>query len=215
MCFAGFLGLFLVACAQPRPRLDLPPAELYRLAEQAVEDHEFEHAETLIDQIRDEFPFSKYVMEAEILAADVAYEKETYEEAAAAYRSFEELHPTHPKVPYAIFRRGMSYLEISLPPDRDQTATRNAVEAFQKLLYAHPKSDYAVSARESLTEARGHLAGHELYVARYYNRKKKYDAALHRLQGLVQTYADTPHRDEALRLALAIQTKKRETEDED
>jgi outer membrane protein assembly factor BamD len=59
------------------------------------------------------------------------------------------------------------------------------------------------------------LAAHELYVARYYDRKKKYDAALHRLQSLVQTYADTPHRDEALRLALAIQTKKRETEDED
>ncbi|MBE0616532.1 MAG: outer membrane protein assembly factor BamD, partial [Proteobacteria bacterium] len=50
-------------------------------------------------------------------------------------------------------------------------------------------------------------AEHELYVARYYIRKESYDAALQRLRTLVQEYPDAPQRDEALRLALELQSK--------
>ena len=200
--------VWFFGCAGKPTRVDRPPDELYRLAQDAVEDKDYEDAESLINQIRDEFPFSKYAMEAELLSADMAYKRENWEEAAAAYRSFEELHPTHPKIPYVIYRRGLAYLELSLPPDRDQTGTRNAVEALQKLLFAHPKSEYAADASARLTELRDRLAAHELYVAQYYARKDKYDAALKRLQGLVQNYPDSRYRDEALELALKLEANK-------
>lgn len=199
--------LLAAACAGKQQRADIPPEELYRQAQDAVEEHDYEGAQALLDQVRDEYPFSRYAAEAELLSADMAFRQEKYEEAAAAYRSFEELHPTHAKAVYALYRRGLSYAEVSLPADRDQTATRNAVEAFQKLLYAHPESEHAVDARDRLTELRGRLAAHELNVARYYIRKKSYDAALQRLRTLVQEYPDAPQRDEALQLALELQPK--------
>jgi outer membrane protein assembly factor BamD len=201
--------VWLCGCAGRAKRADRTPEELYRLAQDEVEDRAYEKAESMINKIRDEFPFSTYAIEAELLSADMAYKRDKWEEAAAAYRSFEELHPTHPKVPYAIFRRGLAYFELSLPADRDQTATRHAADAFQKLLFAHPNSQYAADARTRLTEARDRLAAHELYVAQYYSRKDKYDAALKRLQGLVQNYPDSRYRDEALELALKLEAKKK------
>ncbi len=199
--------LLAVACAGKQERADIPPEELYRLAQEALEDSDYEEAGELLDQIRDEYPFSRFAAEAELLSADMAFRQEKFEEAAAAYRSFEELHPTHPKAAYALYRRGLSYAEVSMPEDRDQTATRSAVEAFQKLLYASAESEHAADAQVRLAELRGRLAGHELYVARYYIRKKSYGAALQRLRTLVQEYPEAPQRDEALRLALELQAK--------
>lgn len=204
------LAALLWGCAAGQQRPNLPPEDLFRMAQEAAEDRDLPEAQKLLDQIRDEYPFSRFAAEAELLSADMAYGDKRYEEAAAAYRSFEELHPTHPKVPYALYRRGMAYLEISHPPDRDQSATRDAAEAFQKLLFAHPDSEYAPEARRLLDEMRSRLAAHELYVARYYLRRDQYSAALSRLQTLVQDYPDAPERDDALQLALQIQDRLRE-----
>ncbi len=203
---------FLAACAGRETRWDKRPDELYRLAQEALDDSDYERAQSLINQIRDEFPFSKFAMEGELLGADMAYKRKNYEEAAAAYRSFEELHPTHPKVPYAMYHRGLAYMELSQPEDRDQTATKNGAEALQKLLYAYPKCEYASDARTRLTEARDRLAGHELHVARYYARREKYDAALTRLRGLVQNYPESQYRDEALQMALKLEGEKKQAD---
>jgi len=206
LCTVLAVALALAGCAGRELRADAPPEEIYREAQAAVADKDYEDARKLLDQIRDQYPFSRYAVDAEILGADVAFHEEKYEEAAAAYRSFEELHPTHEKAPYALYRRGLAYAETTHPADRDQTATRSAVEAFQKLLYASPDSEYAPDARARVAELRGRLAEHELYVAKYYVRRKQFDAALQRLQGLVQEYPEAPQRDEALRMALELQS---------
>jgi outer membrane protein assembly factor BamD len=207
--FLGIIALLLVcACAGRQLKPDMTAEEIYQAAQAEVEKRDYDEAQKLFDRIRDEYPFSKFAVEAELLAADSAFRQEKWEEAAASYRSFEELHPTHPSVAYAIYRRGLAQMKLASPDDRDQTATRKALEAFQKLLNAYPGSEYASEARLKLEEARFSLAAHELYVAQYYARKKEYDAALARLRDLVRDYPDTPHRDEALRLATEIKARK-------
>ncbi|WP_025322588.1 outer membrane protein assembly factor BamD [Deferrisoma camini] len=201
------LGIALAGCWGTQRLEDLSPAELYAMAQRAVEKYRYEEAQKLIDRIRDDHPFSKFATEAELLEADMLFRQEKFEEAAAAYRGFEELHPTYPKLDYVIFRRGLCYYNLSQPPDRDQEPTHRALEAFQKLLYARPKSQYAAEAQEKVKELRQRLAEHEMYVARYYLRKKRYSAALGRLQELVRSYPDSPLRDQALALALEIQPK--------
>lgn len=206
--FAVLLSALLAAaCAGKSKRAELPPEELYRQAQEAVERNRYDTAQELLDQIADEYPFSRYATEARLLTADIAYQKKEYEEAAASYRSFEELHPTHPRALYALYRRGLSYAALSMPEDRDQTNTRNAAGAFEKLLYAAPQGEYAEDAGRRLADLRARLAAHELYVARYYLRRKSYGAALQRLEVLVRDYPEAPQRDEALRLALELHGK--------
>jgi len=200
-------SLLLSACASPQEVEKLSDEEMYRRASVAVQKRDYEDAEKLIDRLRDEHPFSDLVASAELLSADIKYANGDYEEAAAAYASFEDLHPTHPKVPYAVYKRGQSYLNVSLSPDRDQTAVVKANEAFQKLVYAFPETEYANKAKELLEDVHTRLAKHELYVARFYIRKKKFDAALGRLNFLTDKYPQTPQADEAFELVREVNAK--------
>lgn len=199
----------LAACAGSLPKAQkTETAEtLFARAQTAVTERNYDEATKALDRIRDEFPFSKHAVDAELLRADLAYKQEKFQEAAAAYRAFEETHPTHPKASYAVYRRGLSQMRLSLPEDQDQTATRAALEAFQKLLQAYPGGEYEKEAREKIAEARGRLAAHELYVARYYVRKEKFDAALGRLTLLLRDYPDTPSKEEAQRLIATLTAK--------
>lgn len=192
------LVLLCAGCAGTTANLpDTSAEDLYRQAEQAVKAGQAEPARKLLDRIRDEFPFSKFAAEAELLGADLAFSQEKWEEASAAYQTFQDQHPSHPRALYALYRRGLSQMELSRPPDRDQTATRNTAAAFQKLLYASPSGEYSAEAKRRLGEARSTLAAHELAVAQFYLRKDQRDAAQERLRAVVSEYPDTPQRQEA------------------
>lgn len=199
-------ALFLAACAGTTAKLPETSVEdLYHQAEQATKGSDPERAQKLLDRIRDEFPFSKFAAEAELLGADLAFSQEKFEEAAAAYKTFEDQHPSHPKALYALYRRGLAQMALSRPADRDQTATRKAAEAFQKLLYASPDGEFSADAKRRLAEARSTLASHELSVAQFYLKKKNRDAAAERLRAVVGEYPDTPQREEAAKLLLQLQ----------
>jgi outer membrane protein assembly factor BamD len=205
--FTAAILLFLAGCASTDRLVGIPPDQLYRMAEAAGADKDYLEAEEILDRIRDDHPFSRFAVEAELLGADLKFQDKKYEEAAALYRSFEQLHPTHPRVDYAVYRRGMAYWNLSRPAGRDQSGTRAAAEAFQKLLFGYPQSPHAASAGEQLTAVRARLAAHEIHVGRYYLRRKSYRAAADRLEAVVQEYPDTPQRDEALQLALEAKAR--------
>ena len=201
--FAATLLLLLAACAGADRLAGIPPDQLYALAEAAGADKDYEDAQEILDRIRDDHPFSRFAVEAELLAADLKFQEKEFEEAAALFRSFEQLHPTHPRVAYAIYRRGLAYWNLSSPAGRDQADTHSAAEAFQKLLYGYADSEHAAAAREQLAQVRSRLASHEIHVGRYYLRRERYTAALGRLGGVVQEFPDTPELAEALQLAAA------------
>jgi outer membrane protein assembly factor BamD len=196
----------LSGCAGSRPKdqASVSADVLFVEAQAEAKRHNYEDAAKLLERIRDEFPFSKYTVDAELLGADIAYQQEKYQEAAAAYRSFEDVHPTHPKAAYAVYRRGLAQMQLSRPEDRDQTATRAALEAFQKLLQAYGGGEYAKDARVRVVEARNRLAAHELYVARYYVRKERFDAAIGRLESVLRDYPDTSSKGEAEKLMATL-----------
>ncbi|MDF1555848.1 MAG: outer membrane protein assembly factor BamD, partial [Deferrisomatales bacterium] len=179
----------------------VPPDQLYAMAQTAGADNDYEEAQTILDRIRDDHPFSRFAVEAELLAADLKFQAKKFEEAAALYRSFEQLHPTHPQVAYTIYRRGLAYWNLSSPAGRDQADTRSAAEAFQKLLYGYADSEYTAPGRELLAQVRSRLAAHEIHVGRYYLRRERYAAALGRMEGVVKEFPDTPEQAEAQQLA--------------
>lgn len=200
-------SLLAAGCAGDQDMGSLPPEELFGLAKEEIEDYHFEEAQMFLDRIREQYPFSSFAVEAELLAADMAYEQDEYEQAAEEYLIFERIHPTHERVDYAIYRQGLCHLELSDTEDRDLTGARNAVGAFAKLLNGYPSSEFARDAGEKLVETKNMLAEHELYVADFYFRKERFEAARERLRTLVREYPDSKFVEEATRLALEIETE--------
>ncbi len=185
--------LFLAGCgAKQGPHL--AQEQLQKLVKRATKEYkagQWEIAEEAFREIRDRFPDSPYALWAELKMADCKFYAKEYQEAIVLYQEFEKLHPTNEAIPYVLYQIGTCYYKMILPPDRDQSFTRKAIEAYQRLLASYPDSPYTWEVKKRIAHCREVLADHELYVAHFYHRIHYYRAAYHRLLYLLQTYPHT------------------------
>jgi outer membrane protein assembly factor BamD len=150
------------------------------------------------EKLRDWYPFSKFVILAELKIADAYYHTKDYESAVAAYEEFENLHPRNEAIPYVIFQTGRCYFEQIDTFDRDQTPAKNALDIFKRLKKLFPGDPYAHRAEEHIKECFKSLAGHEFYVGEFYYKSKHYKAALKRFKSVLSNYPDVGIHQQAL-----------------
>lgn len=148
--------------------------------------------------LKDWYPFSRYAILAELKIADAFYLLKEYDEAILAYDTFEKLHPKNDAIPYVIFRTGLCWFDRIDTVDRDQTPAKNGMVQFQRLIDQFPESEYAEKAAEKIKICLENISGHELYVADFYFKTKKYKAALGRYEAIVINYPDSKVSQEAL-----------------
>ena len=122
---------------------------------------DWESARQYFRRLIDAFPQSEHQPDARIALADSYFEEGgtgNYVLAVSSYREFLTLYPQHPKSDYAQFRAAESYFKQKNTPDRDQTATEQALEEYQRLLDVYPQSTCVEPARERIRECRQTLA---------------------------------------------------------
>lgn len=197
--------LLLWGCAGKQDRglktIEGDPEPLYKEGLILFNKRNYGEAQKKFEQLKASFPDSPpYSLWAELKIADCHFFKKEYVEAIAAYEEFKKIHPTHEEIPYVQYQIGMSYLNQSLPPDRDQTLTRKALASFEYLLANFPNQFFAEKAKEKVAALRQRLADHEFYVGSYYYKEGRYQAAASRFEGLLERYAKVPGEDRALML---------------
>ncbi|MCB9729825.1 MAG: outer membrane protein assembly factor BamD [Deltaproteobacteria bacterium] len=158
--------------------------------------------------------YVRYAALARLRIGDAFFLQDRFEEAIEAYRVFVAQYGSDANVPYARFRIAAAYHArmpgswFATPPasEMDQTMTTQAQRELEGFLRTFPTSRYAPEARRMLIDARKMLLEHELYVARYYEKRQKWRATAWRLDGALRTYpelAGTP--DIVWRMARAYQ----------
>jgi outer membrane protein assembly factor BamD len=165
--------------------------DLAMRAQERLDADDYVEAAKLFQQLKDQYPQSKYSLLAELRLGDSYYLSGKYELAYAAYDSFINRHPINDAVPYAIYQKGMCWYQRVNGVDRDQTPTLSAIREFTYLVEVYPESQYSSMAHARMAEARNILAGHEFYVGEYYFKRKDYAAAMRRFRGLIQAYPDS------------------------
>ncbi len=198
----GAVVALAIGCAgapPPEKFEELPSAEvLYEQGQQQLVDEKdgfrfflkpdlSESIETF-QNIIDNYPYSEQAVLAQLAIADAYYEGEKYDEAISYYKDFVELHPEHRQVPYAMFQSGMSYYKQSRDAQRDQTATREAVAQFDRLLARYPHSEHTASAEEKWRELRTRLGESTMNVADYYFDRDEYPSAAERYRELLNEF---------------------------
>jgi outer membrane protein assembly factor BamD len=171
-------------------KADKPPEVLAQEGIKDLKKKKYTDAIETFEKVRDRYPYSDQALLAQLKVADAYFFNKKYEEAFQAYREFEKLHPTNKAVPYCIYREGQSFYRQRSTIDRDQTYTRKAIEEFKRLKQKYPNSEYITKADFYLSRCRQDLAENEFYVAEFYFRAKRYQAAIDRYQGLIQDYPE-------------------------
>lgn len=183
------LPLILAACASDSVKNSEDPKVIYDAAVKFIDDERYLDAIDHLNEVRHRFPQSRYAALAELRTGDMEFKQENYVEAAAAYKVFVELYPTHADAPYAQYRRALSYLDDTPEnPARDQSSARLAIEVAEALIARYATSKYVDNCKDVIVKSQRKLAEKEAYVARFYEKRGAFGAAAGRWKGLVKEF---------------------------
>lgn len=184
---------------------------IYKRAHKQVQDNTFEAAAKTYEALEARFPFSNEARQGRLDIMYVYYRAHMKEQAIDAADTFIRENPTHPRVDYAYYIKGLVYFE-RLPnafermfdvdmSQRPPGEARKSFEAFYRLVSLYPQSEYAPDARQRMIYLRNRLAEYEIHVARYYVDRGAYIAALNRCKTVLEQYDGSPSSRDALILS--------------
>ena len=190
---AGLVFLLLSGCSlfEEKHQMNKNAQQLAAEGAASFMNEDYEDAIKAYTDLKDWYPFSNYAILAELKIADAHFHLEEYPEAIAAYESFEKMHPKNEAVPYIINQIAMCWFNQIDTIDRDATPSKKAMAEFERLIRLFPENEYSQKALAHIDACIDNMASHELYVATFYNKTKKYEAALKRYQYIVENYAGT------------------------
>ena len=205
--------LALAGCASKNERDMKSGADvLYDRAHSAMDSGNYRNAITYYETLSARFPFSNQAKQAQLDLIYCYYRNGEPESAIDAASQFERENPTHPRVDYALYMRGLAnftgesnvfYRFFNVDPARRPLGKANeSFSAFAQLLQRYPQSIYAADARQRMVFLRNRLAEHENYAARYYLTRGAYLAALNRAQSAMERYDGSPAVADSLRIMI-------------
>jgi len=183
------------------PILRLSAQESIALGKQLLAQEKYDKARPYFSHAFEVEPNSAIGREALLMAADTYYLQggtANYIQAEAKYRDFLNRFPTSDQSAYVQFQIANSLAKRMEKPDRDQSSTRKALEAYQDLIRLYPTSEYAPQAQTQMQAVLANLAEHELTVAQFYSRFGVPMAAIERYEYVLQTYPQYKERDKVM-----------------
>ena len=177
---------------------DESPDLLYSNGIDALRKESYSTAVKHFEAIQQNYPYSPWATNAELMEGYTEYRRNNYTEAVAQLDRFIQLHPSSKDVAYAYYLRALCYYEQISDIARDQKGTEAAQTALQEVVNRFPDSAYARDARLKIDLCRDHLAGKEMLIGGYYEKRHLYAAAIGRYQRVVDDFQTTNHTPEAL-----------------
>jgi outer membrane assembly lipoprotein YfiO len=147
---------------------DEPPDLLYTNGIDALEKRNYSIAVKHFDAIQQNYPYSSWATNAQLMDGYTEYRRSSYTEAVSQLDRYIALHPASKDVSYAYYLRALCYYEQIADISRDQKGTQEAMAALQEVVNRFPDSAYGRDARLKIDLCRDHLAGKEMLIGRYY-----------------------------------------------
>ena len=185
---------------------------LYANAHKAMVNNDYEFAIKQYEALTSRFPFTNEARQARLDLIYVYYRKGEKETAVDAVEQFIRENPTHPRVDYAWYMKGLIYYERTPfaierffgvdMAKRPPTDAVKSINAFTTVVTQYPNSEYSHDALKRLTYLRNRLADYEINVARWYIKRGAYIAAARRAEGVIEQYDGSPAEQPALAILL-------------
>jgi len=193
------------------------PEQLYRDAVKNVRNSNYPAAVERYETLEARYPFSEQAKQGQLDLIYAYYKARAGESAIDQADQFIRENPTHPRVDYAYYVRGLVYFESGANwlerqfkvdiAQRPPHEARKSFQAFQTLVQQYPKSPYAADARQRMVYLRNRLADYEVEVARFYLKRGAYVGAANRAKGVIENFDGAPAVDPALKILAASYRK--------
>ena len=183
-------------------------ATLYAAAHKSMVSGDYEYAVRQYEALTARFPFTDESRQGRLDVIYVYYRKGENESATDAADQFLRENPTHPRIDYAWYMKGLVEFEAQPlaierwfgvdPAKRPPGQLLSSINSFSTVVRQFPSSAYAHDAQQRLVYLRNRLADYELTVARYYMKRGAWVAAAQRAQRSIEKYDGAPANRDAL-----------------
>ena len=184
------------------------PESIQKQANRDLANGNFPAAIQRLELLEARYPFSEPARQGQIDLIYAYYKNREAESAIDQADQFIRENPTHPRVDYAWYIKGLVNFErnpnvlerwfradLTARPPQEATAS---FQAFKTLLERYPNSEYAHDARQRMVFLRNRLADYEVHVADYYLRRRAFVAAANRAKFCIENYDGSPAVQQAL-----------------
>jgi len=171
--------------------LTQPKEVLFEKGKALIEKKKYDQGRKYLNHVFENYPNDQIGREALLMVADSYFKQKTtssYTEARYRYRDYLNRYPGAPRRDYARYQFALCYDKEHESPDRDQTATREAIDQYNTLIREFPDSGYAGAGRERIRQLTDLLAEHDFGIGYFYLRKGSAASALGRFTQLEQRY---------------------------
>ena len=209
-CFA----LIVAACSSQAKQAEmLQPDKLYEKAQKLMLGGDYRGAVRYYEALEARYPFAEQSRQGRLDIIYAYYKARESESAVDAADQFIRENPTHPRVDYAMYIKGLTYFErapnflerwfrtdLTERPPQD---VRRSFQEFETLIDRYPSSEYADDARQRMIFLRNRLTEYEVHIADYYLRRKAYDAAIARARFCIENFDGAPTVKDALDIMIS------------
>ena len=176
--------------------------KLYAEAKAELDAGNYKRALGHYEKLSARYPYGRYAQQAQLEMAYAYFKDNERASAIATCDRFIQLYPTHERVDYAYYLKGLVTFNEDLgiiaklsdqdPTERDPQAMRESFDALQELVTRFPESKYTPDAIKRLRYLVNAMASSEVRIAEYYLRRRAYVASVNRAQYAISNYPQAP-----------------------
>ena len=202
-----FLFLFfIIACSSKNEKisiledenLELQMIDAYQEGYQELEKGDIIYAAKKFNEAELLYPQSEWAPKSVLLSAYAYYSQNYYDEALGELDRFFKKYPKHKNIDYAHFLYAMCYYENIIDEKKDLEPLILSKKRFEFILKNYPDTDFALDSQYKINLINDVLASKEMYLGKYYIKKKKWAAAINRFKNVLKNYETTIYVEEAL-----------------
>jgi outer membrane protein assembly factor BamD len=186
------------------------PEVLYDRGQKALQSANYKEAVQDFEALTARYPFTPQSRQGRLNIIYAYYKLDEKESAKDAADTFIRENPTHPRIDYAWYLKGLidfervpyrleRWLDVTLV-DRPPSTAREAFISLRTVVERFPKSPYAADARRRMIYLRNRVADYELGIAQYYAQRDAWVAAGQRARETIEQYDGAPAVKDALRI---------------
>lgn len=212
LLLAALVACFIAGCAGNEESAEdafiSDVTDAYETAQKAVRGGNYRRGIQIFEALQARFPFSDFSKQVQLELMYAYYKNGSSEQAIDAADTFIRENPTHERIDYALYIKGLTYyeqdpgiLERIFRKDLSNRPPKEADEAYstlRRLVERYPASEYAPDAEQRLIHLKNRLSEYENSVADFYMRRGAYVAALNRAKDALERYNGAPGNEESL-----------------
>tara|TARA_B110000008_G_scaffold227658_1_gene229521 strand:- start:679 stop:1524 length:846 start_codon:yes stop_codon:yes gene_type:complete len=178
--------------------MELQVKEAYEEGVKSLEEGDVLFAAIKFNEAETLYPQSEWAPKSALMAAYSYYTQDYYADAIAELQRFIRIYPKDKNLNYAYYLMAVSYYQQIVDEKKDLQSIRKAKKNFSIIVRNYPNSEYALDSKYKLNLIDDILASKEMYIGRYYFKKRKWIPAINRFRTVVDEYETTIYTQEAL-----------------